>query len=143
MSRRSINMLDNTSNKFEVTGPAVRADSYFGYTDGLHTVSVHYSNFTGRLKLQGTLSMEPTEDDWFDIHLSGGAEEPYVQYPKDPAKPTSSTNGQSYIGDTGVDAFTFVGNFTHLRSKVEREYLGQVDIENQGLGVVDKVLLSL
>ena len=143
MSRRSINMITNTSNQFEVTGPKIRGDSFFGYTDGLHTVSVHYSNFTGRFKIQGTLSMEPTDADWFDIHLQGGGTEPYIQYPKDPAKPTAHTNGQSYIGDSGVEAFTFVGNFTFLRAGVEREYLGQVDIVNQGLGTIDKVLLSL
>jgi len=136
-------MMANTSNKFEVIGPAVRADSYFGYTDGLHTVSVHFNNFTGRVKIQGTLAMDPTDVDWFDIHLDGQVA--YVQYPKDPQNPTTYTNGTSFIGDSGVDAFTFVGNFTHLRATIEREYLGLVN-QNQtlnNLGVIDKVLLSL
>jgi len=141
MSRRSINMMTNTSRELEVTGPAVRADSYFGYTDGLHTVSVHFSNLSGRFKLQGTLSMEPTDNDWFDIHLQG-SESSYVQYPKDPANPTNNSGG-GWIGDTGVDAFTFVGNFTFLRARLEREYLGLVDVNDNSLGVVDKVLLSL
>jgi hypothetical protein len=137
-------MMTNTSHEVEVTGPAVRADSYFGYTDGLHTVSVHVNNLTGRFKLQGTLSMEPTENDWFDIYLEGNPcqGQPFVQYPKDPANPTTFSSG-GWIGDTGVDAFTFVGNFTFLRAKLEREYLGTVDIVNNSLGVVDKVLLSL
>lgn len=144
MSRRSIKMMTNTTGKFEEVGPAVRADSYFGYADGLHTVAVHVNNLTGRFVLQGTLAMEPTESDWFDIYLQGNpcGNEPYVQYPKDPARPTTQITG-GYIGDTGVDAFTFMGNFTFLRAKLEREYLGQVDFQNNSLGVIDKVLLSL
>lgn len=144
MSRRSIKMMTNTSREMEVTGPKVRADSYFGYTDGMHTVSVHISNLTGRFKLQGTLSMEPTDNDWFDIYLEGNPcqGKPYVQYPRDPAHPTTFVSG-GWIGDSGVDAFTFVGNFTFLRAKLERGYLGMVNIDHNSLGVIDKVLLSL
>lgn len=137
-------MMPNTTGKFEVTGPAVRADSYYGFTDGLHTAAVHYNNLTGRVKIQGTLSMEPTEADWFDINLQGYEcmGDTFIEYPRDPARPT--TRGTSgFVGDTGVDAFTFIGNFTFLRAKLERQYLGNVDINLINLGVVDKILLSL
>jgi hypothetical protein len=144
MSRRSQIMMSNTTGKFEETGPAVRADSYYGFTDGLHTIAVHYNNLTGRVKIQGTLSMEPSESDWFDINLQGYEcnSETYVEYPKDPARPTTSGTG-GFIGDSGVDAFTFIGNFTFLRAKLERSYLGEIDINHINLGVVDKILLSL
>jgi len=146
MPRRSVLMLSNTTGKFEVTGPAIRADSYYGYTDGIHTISIHTNNFTGRVRIQGTLSLNPTESDWFDIHLQGQGmcdSVPYIQYPKDPAKPTALTPQGGYIGDDATDAFTFIGNFTFLRAKVERQYLGNIDINENNLGVVDKILLSL
>lgn len=145
MARRSSIMLNSTSGKFEVVGEPVRADSYYGFTDGLHTIAVHYNNFTGRFSIQGTLALEPTETDWFDIDLNGyecdGVS--YVEYPRDPANPTN-TEANGFVGDTGVDAFTFVGNFTFLRAQIKREYLGSnIDPTETNLGTIDKVLLSL
>ena len=134
-------MMTNTSRQKNVTGDAIRADSYYGYTDGLHTVAVHFSNLTGRFHLQGTLSMNPTENDWFDIYLGGGQQDPFIQYPKDPGTVPKYANG-GWAGDTGVNAFTFTGNFTFIRAKLDREYLGNVDVVgSNSLGVIDKVLL--
>jgi hypothetical protein len=138
-------MLSDTSQYWEITGDKIPADSWFGNTDGIHTVSIHYANFYGGFKLQGTLASEPTEDDWFDISLSslsGTMVGPEVRYPTDPLSPTG-LNG----GDTGVDAFTFVGNFTYLRAAVVRDYLGNApesnaDIRALDVGSVTKVLLS-
>lgn len=144
MARRSSIMMQNTTNKFEVIGDPVRADSYYGFTDGLHTISVHYHNFTGRFRIQGTLALEPEESDWFDIDLQAiecdGVS--YVEYPRDPENPTTS-DASGFVGDTGVDAFTFVGNFTFLRARMDRAYLGDINITETSLGTIDKVLLSL
>lgn len=139
-------MLSDTSQYWEITGDKVKADSWFGNTDGIHTVSVQYQNFYGGFKLQGTLVFDPTEDDWFDIGLSaldGTGVGPEIRYPRDPVSPTG-VNG----GDTGVDAFTFVGNFTYLRALVVRDYLGSAPASNTEIlaldvGSVSKVLLSL
>ena len=144
--RKPIVMLSNTSQYWEIVGKKVRADSYFGSTDGIHTVSIAISEFVGGVKIQGTLELDPTEDDWFDITLSSTCDNtalPEVRYPKDPSAPTG-TNG----GDSGVDAFTFVGNFTYLRAAVTRAHMGQtpdnnLDIVDLGVGSVKKVLLSL
>ena len=144
--RIPIVMLTNTSQYWEVTGSPIRADGWFGNSDGLHTVSLHYSNFVGGFKIQGTLVVEPEEDDWFDINMHAYTSEltgPEIRYPKDPMAPTGN-NG----GDTGADAFSFVGNFTHLRALVVRDYLGATPISNEQLlelhvGSVNKVILSL
>lgn len=139
-------MLSDTSQYWEVTGDKVKADSWFGNTDGIHTVSVHYTDFVGGFRLQGTLALDPKEDDWFDIGLSqlnGVNVGPEFRYPKVPLAPTGK-NG----GDTGSDAFTFVGNFTHLRALMVRDYLGNApnsneDIQRLDVGGIDRVLLSL
>jgi hypothetical protein len=139
-------MLADTTQYWELTGDKIRADSWFGNTDGIHTVSVHYTDFYGGFKLQGTLSLDPAEDDWFDIDLSamsGDATGTEIRYPLDALNPTG-TNG----GDTGADAFTFVGNFTFLRALMVRDYLGDepegnYDIIDLDVGGINKVLLSL
>ena len=141
--RRPIVMLASTGRTWEVVGAKVRADSYFGSTDGIHTISVHYTNLRGGFKVQGTLSLEPTESDWFDIQLTGytATSTSYVEYPRDGMAPTGP-NG----GDTGVDAFTFIGNFTYLRAILTRSYLGDTppnNLASESYGEIDRVLLSL
>ena len=46
----------------------VKADGYYGNSDGLHTVAyICSSDFVGTIKMQGSLATTPTEDDFFDI----------------------------------------------------------------------------
>lgn len=135
-------MMSNSGMNHNLTGEAIRADSYYGRTDGIHTVQVVYSNFTGSFGIQGTLTVEPTEDDWFDINLNANrsvsSADPKVSFPLDPTSPT----GRS--GDNGTMAFTFVGNFTHLRAVVDRSTIPEPDATNvYPYGAVDKVLLSM
>lgn len=142
-ARKSILMMSNTGRNHNLTGDAIRADSYYGRTDGIHTVQVVYSNFTGSFGLQGTLTVEPTEDDWFYINLNANrnvsSASPLVSFPDNPAAPTGQT------GDNGTMAFTFVGNFTHLRAVLDRSTIpepGELD-STTDLGKIDKVLLSM
>ena len=46
------------------TGEKHRGDGFYGFADGLHTVSFHVTNFTGRICLQATLLENPTEADF-------------------------------------------------------------------------------
>ena len=60
------------TNKLEMsyTGDKARGDGFYGYADGLHTISFHVNNFTGRIYLEATLMENPTELDWFEIALN-------------------------------------------------------------------------
>jgi len=60
---------------------------------GLNTVQVHLTNYTGVYKMQGTVSLNPLESDYFDI------------------------TGQSYTvsAKTSVDYHTFIGMYTYVR----------------------------
>ena len=72
MARKTTTLLPLTgATELDTIGAAVPGDSYYGYTDGVHTVAVYGNNFSGRIKIQGTLATTPTEDDWFDILLTG------------------------------------------------------------------------
>ena len=142
--RKSVLMLTNTGTQWNVIGEPVKADSYYGYTDGIHTVQVIYQNFVGGFGLQGTLSLNPAPEDWFWISLNpnGSTGSPYMTFPQCITSPTGS-NG----GDTGSFATTFIGNFVFLRAVMTREFMMQdpnaIKWDSWQYGQIDKVLLSL
>lgn len=128
--QKSVLMLNNTSEQYTKTGDAIRADGWWGNTDGLHTVSVRVTNFKGYFGLEGTLSMAPTDADWFPIFLN----------------PNSSICPNiEYDYETSNKAFTFVGNFVFLRAKMIREDIEPIPEKTviQTLGTIDKVLLAI
>lgn len=137
-------MMTNTGTKWNVFGEPVRADAYYGYTDGIHTVQVIYQNFVGGFGLQGTLALDPKPEDWFYIKMNnwGDINTPFIQFPVDPYEPTGA-NG----GDTGSQAITFMGNFVYLRAVLTRDYIQPVDVntlwQTWQYGSIDSVMLSL
>ena len=68
MSMRSTNMLVGNGDLDQV-GLATRADGYYGYADGLHTVSFYLKLFIGRIHIDATVADNPAEEDWFPIAL--------------------------------------------------------------------------
>jgi len=142
-ARKSVVMMTNTGRNHNLVGEQIRADGYYGRTDGIHTVQVTVNNFTGNFGIQGTLATEPTEDDWFDINLNANrnvsSASPYVSYPVNPLAPT----GQ--IGDDGTQAFTFVGNFVYLRAILDRSNIVEPSelAAQTNLGNIDRVLLAM
>lgn len=139
MTRRTITMLSNTGERFEQCGEQVRADNFYGSANGIHTIQINYNNFTGGFVLQGTLANSPQEDDWFDIPLVfNSTEDKIMKFPRNSTLPTTPAGR----GDSGCEAYTFIGNFTFLRAKLVRDYLGSVAPSAQ-LGCIDRVLLSL
>ena len=144
-ARKSVLMMSNTGRNHNLTGDKMRADGYYGRTDGIHTVQVVVANFTGSFGIQGTLATEPVEADWFDINLNANrnipSASPYVSYPVNPASPTNVGGS----GDDGTQAFTFVGNFVYLRAILDRSTIvepGELAATTE-LGVISKVLLSM
>lgn len=137
MSKQSVVVLDDTGIVMNVTGDKIKADAWFGFTDGLHTVTFHLENFTGRIFLEASLESDPQEIDWFSIFLNGA--NAFIEYPLDPLTPTG------VAGDTFVDAFTFQGNFLYIRVRIDRSYITPVpttDVEKSLLGSVKKILLN-
>jgi|TARA_B110000908_G_C10212269_1_gene430859 hypothetical protein len=113
------------TNKPELTytSEKVKGDGYYGYADGLHTMSFHYKNFTGRISVQATIVEEPTETDWFMIGLQ--TETDY----------TEVTNASGTVGST------FQGNFVWLRVKIDRDYLSAAEYSSATHGLFDKAVL--
>jgi len=137
MSATSVTILTHIE-ELSYSGEKVKADGYYGQTDGLHTVSASLTNFVGRLHLEASLATEPTEGDWFPIYLTSGNS--FRQYPVDLAP--SGTNG---LGDTTVEAWTFRANILWLRARVDRSAIVPIPAEYDISlhGKINKILLNL
>ena len=138
MARTSVVMITDGAT-LDFTGSPVKADGYYGFSDGLHTVSFHLNDFRGRIYIEATLvdtEANITSTDWFPIQMQ--VDQDYIQHPID----TENLLGGGTNGDTTVEAFTFTGNFVYLRAKVVRTYIaGSPDIST--VGTVDKILLNI
>jgi hypothetical protein len=130
----SVTLLSTTVDQLNVTGPKQRGAGYNNTIGNNHTVSISLDNFTGRIYIQGTLSLNPQEADWFNIPLNGSI--PYMEYPQDRALPTGQT------GDSGVYAYSFSGNYIWLRAKVDRTYLVPPPTDSGFVGYCKQILLN-
>lgn len=134
INRRSVTILSATGTEMNKYSTVVKGDSYYGYTDGFHTIQVIYNQFVGRLRLQATLSLDPTVSDWFDVVPSNTLgtsfnEAGFVQFnANDPA--------------AGSEAYSFSGNFTFIRVYMDREHVGDGATYDPSYGQISRVILS-
>ena len=137
MSATSITLLTNQSS-LSYSGDAVKADGYYGKTDGVHTVSVTVNNFVGRIHIEASLATTPTAADWFPIYLTSGNS--FKQYPV-----TAVPSGVNNLGDTATEAWTFRANILWIRARVDRSALNPLppSYDPNLHGMVDKILLNL
>jgi len=134
VNRRSINMLSTSSTDMNKYSTDVKGDSYYGYSDGLHSVQVVYEQFVGRVRIQATLSLEPASTDWFDLVPTT----------------TSGTefNGAGYVqfnsNEPGnlAECYTFTGNYTFVRFYMDREHVGDGTTYDSSYGQIRQVILS-
>ena len=134
INRRSVNIFSSSGTEMNKYSDSVKGDSYYGYTDGLHTMQVIYSQFVGRLRIQASLSLDPSDNEWFDIvpEVTAGRrfnESGYVQFNADnPAD--------------GSEAYTFQGNFAYVRCYMDREHVGDGSTYDNSYGQINSVILS-
>ena len=96
-------------------GSALKATGYYDKPNGLVTLGVYGTGYTGNFYIQGALSDNPTEHDWFDITLGTGTQ---TYFP--------------YQNLTGIDPWTFRTNVKFLRAKF-----------TQPAGTLDKVVIRV
>jgi hypothetical protein len=77
----------------------LQGNGYYGYTDGLHTVSYQLSGFVGRVRFQASLATDPTDTDWFDLD--------------------ETVQGDGTNPVTGTFFHNFTGNFVWCRARVD------------------------
>ena len=132
--RRSITVMSASGTEMNKFSEAIKGDSYYGYTDGLHTFQVVYNQFIGRLRIQATLSLDPAEADWFDIIPSDSTgrrfnTEGYIQWNANAPR-------------SGSEAYTVQGNFTYLRIYIDRNHVGDGATYDTSYGQISQVILS-
>lgn len=134
---QTVMMMGNTQEISNLTGEACKADGWYGHVQGLHTVVIQVVNFTGRLLIEASLELNPTEDDWFPVKLTD--ETDYVEFPINPYKPTGDYGSG---GDTSTIGFTFKVNALWLRVKLDRTYLSQslYDLDRRALANIGNVV---
>ena len=81
----------------------------------LHTIAVYTKNFTGALRVQGTMSASPSESDFFDITMEG-----------------AGSTANSFTSSTAVTNFNFTGVYHSVRFSWGNS--------TGNTGVIDKIL---
>lgn len=121
----SSNIILTNQTEMSYVGDKAKGDGFYGFSDGLHTVSFHVNAFTGRLFLEATLVDDPTENDWFYITLE--IDQNYIQFDN----------------ETTARGVTFTGNFVYIRASVDRSYLVDQTYDPTLHGVLNKVVLMI
>lgn len=135
-------MMSNTQEVANLIGQPVKADGWYGHMEGLHTVVFNVINFTGRLFIEASLELSPTNQDWFPVKLGDTTD--YLEFPRNPLIPTGNYETG---GDTGSFGKTFRINALWLRARLDRTYLDPVLYELdpnalEMLGYVNKITLA-
>lgn len=109
-------------------------DSYYGYTDGLHTVQVTYSQFVGRLRIQVTLSLTPSDSDWVDIlpEITAGTS----------FNPAGYVQFNSNAPGNGSEAYSIRGNFSFIRLYLDRRHVGDGTTYDSSYGQIARAILA-
>ena len=131
-------LLVGTAQQLNQTGDALRAAGYYttSINGGWHTVSADLVNFVGRIYIEATLVSSPTETDWFPVQLNGI--QAYQQFPGNTARHL----GEGVNGDTTTVGWTFRGNFTFVRARIDRSYLPPIT-DPATVGLARQILMSV
>jgi hypothetical protein len=107
----------------------VKGDGYYGMSDGLHTIMIDLNGFIGTIKIQGSLTQEPTEADWFMIELDRGAVSLDTTGKASALVETSLTYTSA---ETSIKSYNATGNFVWIRA----------DISDWSAGTISRIELN-
>jgi len=115
VASKAITSFTSAQGPLAKTSGSVDARPGINNNKALHTIAVYTKNFSGSLRVQGTMSSTPGSDDWFDITMNGAA---------------SSTN--TFSSSTTVTNYNFYGVFHAIRFSYGND--------SGNTGVIDKIL---
>jgi hypothetical protein len=111
----SISQFTASGGPLEKTSSNIDARPGINNNSALHTIAVYTTNFTGSLRVQGTMASDPESTDYFDITMDGAA---------------SSTN--TFSSSSTVTNFNFYGVYHSIRFSW--------DNDPDNTGKIDKIL---
>ena len=97
------------------TSGSINARPGINNNKALHTIAVYTKNFSGTLRVQGTMSASPGSSDWFDITMDGAA-----------------STANTFSSSTTVTNYNFTGVYHSVRFSW--------DNDSGNTGQVDKIL---
>ena len=97
------------------TSGSVDARPGINNNKALHTIAVYTKNFSGTLRVQGTMSASPGSSDWFDITMDG-----------------ASSTANTFSSSTTVTNYNFYGVYHNVRFSWGND--------SGNTGVIDKIL---
>lgn len=100
-----------------------KGDAYFGQSDGLHTVMINLTNFTGVIKIQGSLESTPGDNDWFNIEL--GTDDFAIDTSGLVTKQAAESLAYNVV-ETSMKSYNAVGNFVWLRANISSWQSGTI-----------------
>ena len=134
MNYKSVLVLGDTDIETNPVSEPIQAGGYYSLSNGKHRLVVYTGTaFQGRIYLEGTLSLEPKEEDWFNIPLN---HKPFQEFP-------IYNEDRTVISNNKVYEYNFEALPTYIRVKVDREYLkcNCPKCEDNIFGNIRKVLL--
>lgn len=136
MSDSNVQLLPSTQGVVNITGTPVRGAGSTRSVGSLYTVVMTANNLQGRVYIEGSIASSPTVDDWFVIVMPN-IDTPYVEFPY--------AEGNT-VGGVTTAGFTFKGNFTWIRARLDRDYLGIYELSPLQLaafGHLDQIMLNV
>lgn len=124
-------MMHDTSFKTEVVGEKIKSSFWYGFRQGYYSVQIYFNNFKGRVGIQATLEMNPSENDWFPIYLN--STKPFLEFPKFGLNEAQKS----------IETYNFSGNFVWLRAIMDRKNF-DVEINNNNIaqfGSINRIVL--
>ena len=106
-------------------GDKFKGDGFYGRSDGLHTIQIDLDGFIGRIEIQATLEIDPTEDDWFTIELGTGRQS--VDTTGLIREEDNLTFLEYIESTTHSKTYNFTGNYVWVRVKVSEWTDGTVN----------------
>lgn len=157
MSHQSIVLLSATPPVVIYKSEPVRVDAWYSVAEKQHSIAIVASNFRGRLVVQATIKVKPTEEDWFPVILNG---QPCIDYPRNGIGYGNNYNLGGFNGGTSIlDAgygglgsetstlgFNFTGRFIWMRAIIDRSVVVPMDanpIMIGACGLIDRILLNI
>ena len=114
MNFKTVLVLGDTDIEKDVVSEPIQAGGFYSLSDGKHKLVVYTGTaFQGRIYLEGTLALDPKEEDWYNIPLN---HLPYQEFPIYDEDCTVISNNKVY-------EYEFEGLPTYIRVKLDREYL--------------------
>lgn len=99
-----------------VIGEKFRGDGYYGRSDGFHTVQVDLSGFIGKIQMQGTLAVNPTDDDWFAVSL--GTDTTTIDTTGLVSSGGNFKTVSYTVNETSNKVYNFTGNYVWIRAHI-------------------------